>query len=223
MFRKVEEIYRWFETIVTTLLGVISGYFIYEIQLEKNQKWLLAFVVVVLIVLLEKMLHLVFKTLINNSKKLRRILLREHFIEGKWLGKVINTGDSSEVYGYSLVNIVHNDGGFEVVGKVYDLKTRTFTGGFRSNDSHYYSEEQIFTYYFTGYNQYDGSSNDIVGKTRLKVIHKEPHPKEFMGTIFDTKNKNELNTTLFKIDENLIVEHDPNTESGFQFLLEEMM
>lgn len=220
MVKKIDQLYQWIETIITAILGILSGYFIYEVQMASNHKWFLVIIAVILIVLIEKVLHMIFSKIVNSSKLLRRLVLREHFIEGKWFGKVINTGENKELYGYSIVTIDYSDQGYEVKGKVFDIHSQSFTGGFSSNDSHYYSEEQIFTYYFTGFNLYDGSSNDIVGKTHLKVVESSIFPIEFMGTVFDTKNKNELNISLLKISDDELEKFNVSTKKGFMSLIE---
>lgn len=223
MFKNIENFYNWIETVITAILGVTSGLIIYEIQLERSHKWLIAIIAVILIVLAEKILHLIFSKIVNNSQWLRRTLLREHYIEGKWLGTVYNTGENSEVYGYSIVTIIYTDKGYEVLGKIFDPKSDQFNGGFKSSDSHYYSEERIFSYFFTGFNQFDGSSRDIVGRTRLEVTQRNPIPSEFMGTIFDTKNKHELNLTIAKIDESDLIDCNINTKVGLKQLLNKMV
>jgi hypothetical protein len=223
MFKNIENFYNWIETIITAILGVSSGLIIYEIQAEKGHKWIIALVAVVLIVLAEKILHIIFSKVVNNSQRLRRTLLREHYIEGKWLGTVYNTGETSEIYGYSIVTIIYTDKGYEVLGRIFDPKTDQFNGGFKSSDSHYYSEERIFSYFFTGFNQFDGSPREIVGRTRLEVTHRNPIPLEFMGTIFDTKNRHELNLTITKIEDSLLAEHNIDTKAGVKKLLEEMI
>ena len=222
MVKKIEQLYRWIETVITAIIGITSGYFVYEIQIVSNHKWALVILIVGLIVLCEKLLHIIFKKVINNSIMLRKLILREHFIEGLWFGKVINTGADNETYGYSIVRIEHKDHGYEVKGKVYDLQLKTFTAGFSSSDSHYYSEEQIFIYYFTGYNLYDGSAADIIGRTNLKVIQSHKYPTEFMGTVFDTKNKHELNLSLLKISEEESMGLNVNNKEGFEKLIKKL-
>lgn len=220
MFKNIESFYKWVETISTAILGLLSGYLIHEI--EKGKKWLMVVIAVLAIVMAEKLLNMTFSKIINSSQKLRRSILRGHFIEGKWLGVVRNTGDSSDVYGYSFVTIMYSDKGYEVMGKIFNPNTNEFNGGFRSSDSHYYNEERLFTYYFEGFNQHDNMSDEIIGKAKLNVTQMNPIPTEFMGTIADTKNKKELNLELYKIKPELLDKHDPSTKNGLKSIITEM-
>jgi hypothetical protein len=222
MFSNIKSFYNWVETISTAILGLFSGYLIHEIEIEKGRKWLIVVLAVLAIVMAEKLLHMIFSKIINSSQRLRRSILRGHFIEGKWLGVVRNTGESSDIYGYSYVTIMYSDKGYEVMGKIFNPKTNEFNGGFRSSDSHYYNEERLFTYYFEGFNQHDNMSDEIIGKVKLNVTQMNPIPTEFMGTITDTKNKKELNIELYKIRTKLHEEHDATTKKGLKKIIEEM-
>jgi len=222
MFKNIESFYKWVETISTAILGLLSGYLIHEIEIEKGKKWLMVVIAVLAIVMTEKLLHITFSKIINSSQKLRRSILRGHFIEGKWLGIVRNTGDNSEIYGYSFVTIMYNDKGYEVMGKIFNPMTNEFNGGFRSSDSHYYNEERLFTYYFEGFNQHDNKSDEIIGKAKLNVTQIDTIPTEFMGTIADTKNKQELNLELYKIKPTTLEQNDPTTKKGLKMIIDEM-
>ncbi|GEM_PF-5456314 len=223
MFKNINSFYQWVETISTAILGLASGFFINEIELENQHTWLLIIMAVLFIVMSERLLHLLFSKIINSSHRLRRAILRGHFIEGKWLGVVRNTGKNSKIYGYSLVHIVHSDKSYEVLGKIFNPETQEFNGGFRSSDSHYYSDERLFTYYFEGFNQHDNSSSEIIGKAKVNVTQMDFSPTEMMGTIADTKNKYELNLELYKIKPELLEKYDPTHKKGFAQLVKEMI
>jgi hypothetical protein len=220
MFKNIESFYKWVETISTAILGLLSGYLIHEI--EKGKKWLMVIVAVLAIVMAEKLLHITFRKIINSSQKLRKSILRGHFIEGKWLGIVRNTGENSEILAYSFVTIMHSDTGYEVMGKIFNPITNEFNGGFRSSDSHYYNEERLFTYYFEGFNQHDNKSDEIIGKAKLNVTQMDIIPIEFMGTIADTKNKKELKLELYKIKPTVLEQNDPTSKKGLKAIIDEM-
>lgn len=222
MFKNIESFYKWVETISTAILGLLSGYLIHEIEIEEGRKWLIVVIAVLAIVMAEKLLHMLFSSVINSSKRLRKSILRSHYIEGKWLGVVRNTGENSNIFGYSYVTIRYSDKGYEVMGKIFNPKTSEFNGGFRSSDSHYYNEERLFTYYFEGFNQHDNSASEIIGKAKVNVTQMNPYPTEFMGTIADTKNMKELNLELYKIEEDLIEKYNPSTKKGLKKIIEEM-
>lgn len=222
MFKNIQSFYQWIETVSTAILGLFSGFLINEIQVDFTRKWILIVIAVALIVIAEKLIHLFFISLINNSIKVRKIILRSHFIEGKWLGVLRNTGNNSDVLGYSSLTILHQESSYEVLGKIFYPSKGQFVGGFRSNNSRYLNEEREFTYYFEGFNQHDKKSDTIIGKASLSVTLIDSFPKEMMGSMVDTKNMSELNLELYRIDDELLKKHNPDKKDGIKKIITEL-
>lgn len=210
MIEKINRIQKWVETISTATLGVISGYFINEIIKETKFQEILLLALIVFVILIEKIFDWLLKTLIANSKALRKIIAGNHYIEGYWVERVVNINNPTQPYGFALIKISFYNMQYSVSGEIINKEMTDCISNFHSNYSDY--NNFTLTYYFKAINVTDTLTNDIIGKGEFEFVAREKMPTRLRGSIIDTKNQSMLKLEAEKINSKIINKYEDITE-----------
>lgn len=208
---KSNSFYHNIEALVTSILGIISGYIIHEITLEKSQLWLAIIGAIVLILIIERSILWVIVKIVQNSLALRRLIFSGHFIEGNWLCAIYDPSvpaNEPNLVGYSKFTISFDDDKHVVKGSIINKECTQITGAFYSSHSEYSKSNKELVYIFSGDNLnvrnslIPGSKKEIFGRATMKSSQeksKTKNPIQLFGHIEDTRNPNLLKTVCIKL------------------------
>ncbi len=211
---KSNSFYHNIEALVTSVLGIISGYIIHEITLEKSQLWLAIIGAIVVILIVERSILWMMIQLVKNSVRLRKFIFSGHFIEGDWLCAIYLPSKNSkteELLSYSKFTITYSEDKHIVKGSIIDKDCSRITGAFYSSHSEYSKTNKELMYIFSGDNLTmhtelnAESKQEIFGRATMKSSQEQStskNPIQLFGHIEDTRNLSILNTVCIRIPEN---------------------
>lgn len=203
--------YHNIEALITSILGILSGYIINEITLEKSQLWLAVIGAIVLILIIERAILWLIVKIVQNSIALRKLIFSGHFIEGNWLCAIYDpaiTSNEQNLVGYSKFTISFDDDKHVVKGSIINKECTQITGAFYSSHSEYSKINKELVYIFSGdnlnlrNNLTSSSKKEIFGRATMKSSQersKTKNPIQLFGHIEDTRNPNLLKTVCIKI------------------------
>ena len=210
--------YHNIEALITSILGIISGYIIHEITLEKSQLWLAIIGAIVLILIIERSILWLIVKVVQNSLALRKLIFAGHFIEGDWICAIydpaVNEGEQNLV-GYSKFTISFEEDKHIVKGSIINKECSQITGAFYSSHSEYSKANKELIYIFSGDNLNTrnhinpGSKKEIFGRATMKSSQetsKTKNPIQLFGHIEDTRNPNLLKTVCIRMNDDSIGE-----------------
>ena len=215
----VQTFQSWVKTIVTSSIGVVSGFLINEMTQSQEITWLIVISGIVFVVIMEKSLGWILEELIEQSLLLRKLILGKHFIEGYWVERVIHSSDPSLNYGYSLINIAYSKSGYLVEGEILDSQCSDSIGNFQSKHAKYTNGS--LEYFFSGINVTDVNDKTIVGTTEFLFSYGLKYPTRLKGKIIDTKNKSVLKLEAEKLGKSWLDKYSIEKEADVINLVRE--
>lgn len=172
-----------------------------------NNNVMAFFASVIIVFLLFIVLRFVLLRIINTST-IRKLILKDNFIEGQW-AEIVYDREGKPV-SYGLLTIKGKGSSILIHGDSFDLKTHEHIGSFKSN-SFSYSEPNLSYHY-----KYDQSrANHITeGVSRIKFISRgKKEPIIHTGFFFDIENESKYNFTSWKIIDKKLMEKIESPEN----------
>ncbi len=221
---KSNNFYHNIEALITSVLGIISGYIIHEITLEKSQLWLALIGAIVLILIIERSILWMIVQVVQNSTTLRKLIFAGHFIEGNWLCAIYDpsgSSDEGDLVGYSKFTISYEDDKHVVKGSIINKDCTQITGAFYSSHSEYSKPNKELVYIFSGdnlntrNNLRTGAKKEIFGRATMKSSQEQSstkNPIQLFGHIEDTRNLDIIKTVCIKITDESLGDHLINLE-----------
>lgn len=208
---KSNNFYHNVEALITSILGIVSGYVIHEITLEKSQLWLAILGAIVFILIIERSILWMIVKVVQNSIALRKLIFAGNFIEGDWLCAIYDPSISEnedKLIGFSQFTISYDDDKHVVKGSIINKECSQITGAFYSSHSEYSKANKELIYIFSGDNLNTrrdlntGSKKEMFGRATMKSSQEKSstkNPIQLFGHIEDTRNPNLLKTVCIKI------------------------
>lgn len=112
--KKLNSFYKFIETVLIVVILAIEGNIVECVKKSQlKEEWLILLVSVVLLIFIFKLLGWLIEKAVENSKRIRAIILGDDYIEGTWF-------DIVEIGGYKfygLLNITYKEGKIEQSGE----------------------------------------------------------------------------------------------------------
>ena len=111
---KIESFKSVLKTVLVSIALVLSGFIqlvFFNTESENRIFWLLLIGVLLLIFI--EIIAKIAENLIDSNSKLRKLILKEDFIEGVWI-------DITEINTYAIINIKYDNGEYHLQGESYD-------------------------------------------------------------------------------------------------------
>lgn len=201
MIDKIQSFKSWTQTIITSIIGVLSGLVLKNVSSFNDINILLLLITIFIIILISKFTQYILNKIIANSVKLRKLLLGKHFIEGYWIEGVIDISEVNKLESFAIIKISYIDTYYEVSGDSYSTNGK-LRGSFQSIYSDY--EKYHLRYSYKGINS-EHNEADVIGNAEIKFSPSNKYPVRLTGNLIDNFHKERVMITAEKLDE-IVVE-----------------
>lgn len=219
MLKKIESFLEITKAAASGIIGILSGYFLkMYLQVNDTEKeiWIVVAVSVVLFFVISFFNWLI-KTIIENSKFLRKMLLGKHFLEGNWIQKLSTQSLSDRPVIYSEVYISYDNGRYKITGESYD-KDGKFAANFQSHSSEY--SNHILEYPFT-ITTLENTDKKVFGTSKLTFSATDEHSNRYLGIVYSNLREKPVYVTAKKLPKKTTVNlSTPEGRTAFENLID---
>lgn len=210
---------QWSKTIITSVIGVLSGILIKSVTIAEGSFGVILIAVFILIIVISKIVEFVINLIISRSTRIRRLLLGQNFIEGYWVEGVIDIAEINRVESLALIKITFVDNRYSVSGESFALDN-TLRGSFHSVYSDY--KNFCLKYSYEGINS-EHTDSKVVGNGELIFTPNDTYPRRLTGNLIDNFHRDRVMVTAEKIDETMLSNMDISRSSSKITLIKEYL
>lgn len=183
---RLESFYKTLTTILIVIFLSIEAYLVHLVSEIKIENKFYPFIIIGFIIgliLIFKFVEFLVEKLLEESKIVRALILRDDFIEGVWLDKV----DIDGISGYGLITIVYQNGKFIQTGEqiLYDGTTRC---SWNSVASEYDNNTLKIIYHVKYFDEKLVDQPYGISMYRFAKSGSHKQPLSYIGTFFDMSN-----------------------------------
>lgn len=219
MIKTLVDFTRWSKTIITSIIGVLSGVLIKGMEITENNFGIVLIAVIILIVVISKVVEFSINTVISKSKSIRKLLLGKNFIEGYWVEGVIDISEINKVESLAIIKITFIENHYSISGESFALDNK-LRGSFHSMHSDY--QNFCLKYSYEGINS-EHKDSKVVGNGELRFTPNDKFPKRLSGNLIDNFHKERVMVTAEKIDETKLSGIDISKSSSKVTLIKEYL
>lgn len=215
MIKSLNTFTAWTKTIITTIVGVLSGFFMKN-TIYGVDATLMLIAVIIILILISKLIEFLLHEVINRSLFVRKLLLGSHFIEGFWLQKFVNIYEDKKIERVTLTKISFRGNGYAINGETFNFDCES-RGVFHSKYSEY--QDYCLKYAFEGLTS--SIEEKQIGNNEFKFVQTEKFPKKAVGGITNNIQNNSLRVFAYKLsadDAIKIAEEDTKLEVIERFI-----
>jgi len=195
MIERLEQAVKWFQAAVVAGIALASESLLKFLHERLHDRVFASVIVLFTAVVVFKSSEFIAEWAIDQSKWLRRRILREHFIEGYWVDKVQGAAAESALDSFAIIKIKCEKGRYEVSGESFDIDG-TSLGNFHCYTSSYGNYQLRYAY--EGMNSRHPESK-VEGYGEYYFTPGKSVPVSFSGFIYDTYHAKRVNLQAKKI------------------------
>jgi len=195
MSNKIKNFISWVDATFTSIIGVLSYFIINKLNILFKGQILSILATIIIVILFSKSIHYLITKLISESSKMRKLIMKNEYIEGVWMDIVM---DKTDITSYAIFSIVYENNQFINSGRIYNIEGDKI-GSFTSHSTFYNSYKLNFMYEGYAQNVKDKKSAGF-GEYTFERNKKEPN--ELEGFIYDTHYRKNLIVRAIRVNEN---------------------